>query len=123
MDDNNENKIVDFPFEGTQYRTQLTSKFESRTAWQPDDPNIIKAVIPGTIVKIMVKVGQKVNPGRCLYVLEAMKMKNKILATKAGEVKVIHGVEGQLVKKNQLMMELKDIKPKKSSRYHATFRD
>lgn len=116
MEDNKENKLVDFTFEGARYKTQLTSKFEDRVAWQPDDPNLIQAVIPGTIVKIMVKVGQKVNPGRCLYVLEAMKMKNKILATKAGEVKAIHGTEGQLVAKNAPIMELIDIKPKKNSK-------
>ena len=116
MADKKEKKLVDFHFEGARYRTQITPKFANRTAWKPEDPNIIRAVIPGTIVKINVKEGQKVSKGRCLYVLEAMKMKNKILSTKSGEVKTIHGIEGQVVSKNELIMELKDLEPKKPSK-------
>jgi len=116
MEDNKDNKLVDFQFEGARYRTQITDKFANRESWKADDPNIILAVIPGTVIKITVKEGQKVNVGRCLYVLEAMKMKNKILATKAGLVKKIHGVEGQKVTKNELIMELTDVEPKKKSK-------
>ncbi len=109
MEDNNEKKLSIFQFEGARYKTQLTKKFTERTKWAPDNPNIILAVIPGTVIKLTVKVGQKVNPGRCLYVLEAMKMKNKILATKSGIIKSISVEEGQLVSKNELVMELQDI--------------
>ena len=116
MEDNKDKKLVDFPFEGARYRTQITGKFANRKPWKADDPNIILAVIPGTVIKITVKEGQKVNIGRCLYVLEAMKMKNKILATKSGLVKKIHGVEGQKVAKNELIMELTDDEPKKKSK-------
>ncbi len=115
MADKKDKKLVDFHFEGTRYRTQVTAQFANRKAWEKEDPNIILAVIPGKIVKINVKEGQKVSKGRCLYVLEAMKMKNKILCTKSGEVKKIHGIEGKLVTKDELIMELKDISPKKSS--------
>ena len=116
MEDKNGKKIEDFLFEGARYRTHLTKKFAERKKWVPDDPNIILAVIPGTLVKFTVKEGQKVNAGRCLYVLEAMKMKNKILATKSGVVKKIHREEGQLVSKNELIMELQDLEPKKKSK-------
>jgi biotin carboxyl carrier protein len=116
MEDNNEKKLSIFQFEGARYKTYLTKKFAERTKWKPDNPNIILAVIPGTVVKLTVKIGQKVNAGRCLYVLEAMKMKNKILATKSGIVKSIHVQEGQRVPKNELMMELQDIEVKKKSR-------
>jgi len=120
MEDNKDNKLVDFPFEGARYRTQTTDKFANRVAWKADDPNIILAVIPGTLLKITVKEGQKVNIGRCLYVLEAMKMKNKILATKAGVVKKIHGQEGEKVAKNELIMELKDEEPKKTKGFQRS---
>lgn len=116
MEDNNGKKLDDFLLEGTYYRTHLTEKFANRKKWVPEDPNIILAVIPGTLVRFTVKEGQKVNKGRCLYVLEAMKMKNKILATKSGVVKKIHGQEGQLVMKNELIMELQDLEPKKKSK-------
>ena len=44
------------------------------------------------------------------------KIKNKILSTKSGEVKKIHGIEGKLVTKDELIMELKDLDPKKPSK-------
>lgn len=108
MDDNNEKKLSDFQFEGAKYRTQLTESFVNRTKWVPENPYMIKAVIPGTIVKINVKVGQKVNKGRLIFILEAMKMKNKILSGISGEVVKIFVEEGQKVSKNELIMEFKN---------------
>ena len=43
----------------------------------------------GTIVKILVEVGQEVEAGATVCVLEAMKMENNITADKAGTVKEI----------------------------------
>lgn len=114
MKDTNDKKLSIFQFEGARYKTHLTKKFAERVKWKPDNPNVVLAVIPGTVIKLTVKIGQKVNEGRCLYVLEAMKMKNKILATTSGVVKSIHVEEGQLVAKNALIMELQPPDQKKS---------
>ncbi len=114
MKDTNDKKLSIFQFEGARYKTHLTKKFAERVKWKPDNPYLILAVIPGTVIKLTVKIGQKVNEGRCLYVLEAMKMKNKILATTAGVVKSIHIEEGQRVVKNELIMELQAPEQKKS---------
>lgn len=46
----------------------------------------VKAPMPGTILDVKVTVGQKVNAGDPLAVLEAMKMENEIPAPKAGTV-------------------------------------
>ena len=43
----------------------------------------------GTIVKVLVEVGQEVEVGQAVVVLEAMKMENQIAAEKAGTVKEI----------------------------------
>jgi acetyl-CoA/propionyl-CoA carboxylase biotin carboxyl carrier protein len=40
----------------------------------------------GTIVKVLVEVGQEVESGQAVCVLEAMKMENQILAEKTGKV-------------------------------------
>ena len=47
---------------------------------------VVKSPMPGNILKINVTVGQKVNEGYTLLVLEAMKMENEIAAPKAGTV-------------------------------------
>ncbi len=51
----------------------------------------------GTIVKILVEVGQEVEVGQGVVVLEAMKMENQIAAEKAGTVKEIKVQPGQTV--------------------------
>ncbi len=48
------------------------------------------APIPGTVLNIMVSVGDKVTKGQPLLVLEAMKMENEIMATTDGTVKEIN---------------------------------
>ena len=52
---------------------------------------------PGNILKINVTVGQKVNEGDTLLVLEAMKMENEIAAPKAGTVAQIIVSKGAVV--------------------------
>ena len=51
----------------------------------------------GTIVKILVEVGQEVEAGQAVCVLEAMKMENQILAEKAGKVTEIKVKAGDTV--------------------------
>ena len=46
----------------------------------------VKAPMPGTILDVKVKVGDAVEPGTVVCVLEAMKMENEIPAPKAGKV-------------------------------------
>ena len=46
----------------------------------------VKAPMPGNILKVNVSVGQTVKEGDVLVVLEAMKMENEIMASRAGTV-------------------------------------
>jgi len=118
--DINQKDLQVFSLEGSDYQTLLTKKFLTRTKYQPDDPTRIIAQIPGTIVKIMVKEGQSVNPAKCLFIIDAMKMKNKVHSTMTGIISKIHIHEGQIVAKNELLLELEvprsDKKSKKTER-------
>ena len=58
---------------------------------------VVKSPMPGNILKINVTVGQKVNEGETLLVLEAMKMENEIAAPKAGTVAQIIVSNGAVV--------------------------
>ena len=51
----------------------------------------------GTIVKVLVEVGQEVEVGQAVVVLEAMKMENQIAAERAGTVKEIKVAPGDTV--------------------------
>ena len=57
----------------------------------------IEAPMQGTIVKVLVEVGQAVESGTGIVVLEAMKMENQINADKAGTVKEIRVAAGDTV--------------------------
>ena len=58
-----------------------------------------KIAVPmqGTIVKVLVEVGQAVEAGQSVVVLEAMKMENQIEADKSGTVKVVNVKPGDTV--------------------------
>ena len=54
----------------------------------------VNAPMPGTILKVNVKVGDAVKAGTVLCVLEAMKMENEIMAPKAGTVTQVLATKG-----------------------------
>jgi pyruvate carboxylase subunit B len=72
----------------------------------PLGPAPIKAPMPGLIVRINVKVGDTVEAGQGVVVMEAMKMENELRATSAGTVKSIEVVPGAAVEKGALLVAL-----------------
>lgn len=69
--------------------------------------NSVKAPMPGLIVKINVNVGDVVNAGDALLVLEAMKMENVIKASGEATVSQIKVNKGNSVEKGQVLIEFK----------------
>jgi biotin carboxyl carrier protein len=61
----------------------------------PAGPEILRAPMPGKVVKLLVKVGDEVASGQGVAVIEAMKMENEMRAGRAGKVSAIHVAEGQ----------------------------
>ncbi len=66
--------------------------------------NAVKAPLPGVITSINVNVGDEVNVGDTLLVLEAMKMANNIEAEKAGKVTAICVKPGQSVMEDDALV-------------------
>jgi hypothetical protein len=62
------------------------------------------APMPGKVVAVLVEVGQRVEGGTGLIVLEAMKMENEFPATGGGVVKEIHVAPGQAVNAGDLLV-------------------
>lgn len=90
-----------------EYKTKLTDKFRNRKKWTPPNKNHVLAVIPGTILDILVKEKQKVAEGETILILEAMKMANRITMPFNGVISKIHVEKGDTVPKNHVMIELK----------------
>ena len=63
----------------------------------------VSAPMPGTILNVLVKVGDTVTEGQNLMVLEAMKMENEMLAPKGGKVVQIAVTKGQSVATGDLL--------------------
>jgi biotin carboxyl carrier protein len=66
----------------------------------------VKAPMPGTISKILVKEGQSVKKGEVLAILEAMKMENEIVSPKDGVVSSIDVSQGQNVNLNDSILKI-----------------
>ena len=67
--------------------------------------NQLKAPMPGNIIRVCVKNGEKVNRGQTLMVLEAMKMEHPILAPENGRVESLLFQEGDVVKTDEQLIE------------------
>lgn len=67
--------------------------------------NSIKAPMQSTVVKIAVEVGQEVNEGDQVVVLEAMKMEQPLNSHKAGKVKSIGAKVGETVPAGTVLIE------------------
>lgn len=88
------------------YKTLLNKKYSTRKPWKPAEPSLVISIIPGTVGKIFVSEGDKVEEGDKLLILEAMKMKNIITVPYSGFIKKINVKEGQVIPKGMLMAEL-----------------
>jgi biotin carboxyl carrier protein len=89
----------------TVYTTKLTTKYRKRKPYTVPSNNEIIAFIPGIIREILVKKGQVLREGEGVMILEAMKMKNLVQAHRNGRVKEIKVKIGDMVLKNQALIE------------------
>ena len=64
--------------------------------------------MPGKIVKIMKKEGDKVSKGETVLILEAMTMENEIKSGADGTVKSVNVKEGQALEAGFLMVEIEE---------------
>jgi glutaconyl-CoA/methylmalonyl-CoA decarboxylase subunit gamma len=66
----------------------------------------IKAPLPGTIISVLVKEGEKVTMGQKLLTMEAMKMENNVLSEKDGIVRSVKVKPGETVAQNDVLIEI-----------------
>jgi pyruvate carboxylase len=83
-----------------------TGGIAERKKADPDNKNHIGAMMPGTVVKVLVEKGDKVGKGDPLLVTEAMKMETTIQAPFSGRVEEIYVGSGDVVKPSDLLIVL-----------------
>jgi biotin carboxyl carrier protein len=64
----------------------------------------LKAPMPGLLVKILCQVGDTIEPGQPLAVLQAMKMENELSLPRGGTVTSIGAAAGQTVEQGQVLV-------------------
>lgn len=77
-----------------------------RRAEPQSQGGVVRAPMPGLVLRIPVSVGDAVSLGQGVLVLEAMKMENEIKAVAPGVVTSIPVESGQAVEKGQVLLHL-----------------
>ena len=73
---------------------------------RPTHAGCVTTAMPGTIVAIKVKIGDKVKAGDGVVVIEAMKMENEIQAAANGTVVAVHVSKGDTVTPDETLLEI-----------------
>jgi len=71
-----------------------------------EGPQRVTAPMPGKIVKLLVRAGDKVLPGQGVVVVEAMKMENELRARAGGTVSEVRVTEGSSVEAGAILVIL-----------------
>jgi len=90
---------------------EFTAEVQDPRAWQGrkhgaaemEGQQQIVAPMPGKVIRLLVKVGDEVEAGQGLVVVEAMKMQNEIRSPKTGKVERIQVKEAQAVNAGELL--------------------
>ncbi|MBS4211985.1 pyruvate carboxylase [Neobacillus rhizophilus] len=84
----------------------IKAKVVSRLKGDPKNENHISASMPGTVIKVLVEKGEKVERGDHLMITEAMKMETTVQAPFSGVVKDIYALNGDSIQTSDLLIEL-----------------
>ena len=96
--------------EAVDERTQAIRTLTGKKAG-PAGGGVVKAPMPGLVVRVQVTEGQKVGAGAGLVVVEAMKMENELKAAHPAVVKKVHVTPGAIVEKGAPLVTLESSEP------------
>lgn len=86
----------------------VTSTTAVRQKAEPSNKGHIGATMPGSVLQVLVKRGDKVTKGQPIIITEAMKMETTIRAGISGTVSSLYVVEGDQIQSNDLLLEIEE---------------
>jgi biotin carboxyl carrier protein len=69
---------------------------------------VVTVAMPGRVVKVMARVGDAVEKGQALLIIEAMKMENEVKSRRSGTVRAVLVAEGESVEGGRTLVEVGD---------------
>jgi biotin carboxyl carrier protein len=105
--------VVEVAARGQRRRLELAPPLSGRLADPADradgfgQEEEIRALIPGRVLEVSVKTGDRVEPGAVLLVLEAMKMQNEIRTARGGVVGQCNVSPGLAVEGGALLLRVR----------------
>ena len=88
-----------------QDKSVTTTKAVRKKA-EPSNKGHIGATMPGSVLQVLVKRGDKVEKGAPIVITEAMKMETTIRSSIAGRVERLFVKEGDQIQSNDLLVEI-----------------
>lgn len=109
--DHNGQRIIFFELNGQRRELviqdhTIVGTAATREKADPSNRNHIGATMPGTIIKVDVKPGDKIKPGQTVLITESMKMETTIKSPVSGLVKTVHVDPNDTVETGDLLIEL-----------------
>ena len=105
----NQKGIYDIQIEGNHLSAEVLTGFNSSRKKKGQDTGSVLSPMPGLIIDVLVKIGDRVKKGQTLLIQEAMKMQMKLRAPSSGIVKFISTTPGTQVEKGILLISLTPI--------------
>jgi len=107
---NDKTAIVDgmeFRFEstGSRVKNSLQKTEPAKKSKAKASEKTVPSVMPGAILRVLVREGDKVESGTVLMILEAMKMENEIQTERSGVIKKIYVSPGDKVEFGQPLLD------------------
>ena len=108
---NKPNGDIKIQYQGTLFSASVLPKHVSEfQKTMPEKPKIdeslfVKTPMPGTVISVNVKVGDKIAAGTEVAVLEAMKMQNSLTAACDGVVKAVNAGQGDKMNDGDILVE------------------
>jgi 3-methylcrotonyl-CoA carboxylase alpha subunit len=90
---------------GRTWELEVTNPAEAQ-ATESDGLNVASAPMPGVVVSVMVEVGEAVERGQTLMIIESMKMESEITARTAGRVEAVMVAVGDTFERGSRLVAL-----------------
>ncbi len=91
---------------GAQQATLKNHLFFTKGDSDSEGTGSVQAPMHGSLLSLSVSVGERVEEGQLLGVMEAMKMEHRLLAQVAGEVSVVYATVGEQVSAGSVILEI-----------------